>query len=216
MDGSGLLQAILMINVFFIGIITAIAVRHAYAHFKPQNNEPEKSHPQTPVIHISPEIRDKILQKAQNNFQDVLDRSAVNLEHDLTTTVNQINHQLEKMSSSITASEMQKYNSSLEQLRNQMETLLKQAQAEIVKHQENLTANLNTKQSELEQKLEASIEAEKQSLVQAIDTKLADAVSSFLIDTLGHNVDLGAQHSYLISMLEEHKEEIKKGVTDEN
>ena len=56
---------------------------------------------------------------------------------------------------------------------------------------------------------------EKEKLIQQIDTRLADAVTSFLIETLGHNVDLGAQNKYLIEMLEEHKPELIKGVKDE-
>ena len=35
------------------------------------------------------------------------------------------------------------------------------------------------------------------------------------LDTLQHNVDLGAQNSYLIATLEEHKNDFKKGVSDE-
>ena len=57
--------------------------------------------------------------------------------------------------------------------------------------------------------------AEKQQLIAQIDTKLADAVTSFLVETLGHNVDLGAQSDYLISVLDEHKAEFTKRVTDE-
>jgi hypothetical protein len=44
---------------------------------------------------------------------------------------------------------------------------------------------------------------------------LADAVASFLIETMQHNVDLGAQSTYLTTMLEEHKTELTKGIIDE-
>jgi hypothetical protein len=43
---------------------------------------------------------------------------------------------------------------------------------------------------------------------------LGDAVASFLIDTLQHEVDLGAQTNYLIKTLDEHKDELKKEVDD--
>jgi hypothetical protein len=48
-----------------------------------------------------------------------------------------------------------------------------------------------------------------------MDTKLADAVTSFLMETLQHNVDLGAQSAYLTAMLDEHKDELVKGVKHE-
>ena len=58
----------------------------------------------------------------------------------------------------------------------------------------------------------AEITAEKEVLIKLANAKLADAVASFLIETLGHNVDLGAQSAYLTEMLEEHKDEILKGI----
>ena len=57
--------------------------------------------------------------------------------------------------------------------------------------------------------------AEKEQLAKLMDTKLADAVASFLMETLPHNVDLGAQSAYLTSMLEEHKAELVREVAGE-
>jgi antitoxin component of RelBE/YafQ-DinJ toxin-antitoxin module len=54
-------------------------------------------------------------------------------------------------------------------------------------------------------RIDQELTAERQKLVTQIDTKLADAVASFLNETLQHNVDLGGQTEYLLSMLEEHK-----------
>ena len=52
-------------------------------------------------------------------------------------------------------------------------------------------------------------------MIQQIDTRLAEAVTSFLIETLQHNVDLGAQSAYLTAQLEEHKADFIKEVADE-
>jgi F0F1-type ATP synthase membrane subunit b/b' len=68
---------------------------------------------------------------------------------------------------------------------------------------------------ELKAKMEQEIAAEKQRLVRQIDAKLADAVGSFLLETLRHNVDLGSQKDYLVAMLEEHKADFIKEVGDE-
>jgi hypothetical protein len=59
------------------------------------------------------------------------------------------------------------------------------------------------------------VAAERQALIQQMETKLADGVASFLTETLQHNVDLGAQTAYLTAMLEEHKDELTKGLKDE-
>ena len=71
-------------------------------------------------------------------------------------------------------------------------------------------------QQEMKAKLSAEVVAEKERLIAQIDTKLGDAVTSFLIETLQYDVDLGAQTVYLTQMLETHKEEFKKGISNEN
>jgi hypothetical protein len=58
------------------------------------------------------------------------------------------------------------------------------------------------------------VAAEKQKMIELMDTKLADAVGSFLVETLQHNIDLGAQTAYLTAQLEEHKAELVKGVSE--
>lgn len=92
--------------------------------------------------------------------------------------------------------------------------------AKLAEYQSLLEAELakaQTKQTELytqmEAKLTEEMAAKKQFLSSQLDTKLADAIGSFLTETLGKNVDLGAQTSYLTAMLEEHKDELKQEVT---
>ena len=70
----------------------------------------------------------------------------------------------------------------------------------------------SAKQAELEAKLEAEMLKRRDAYAAQLDTKLSDAVAAFLADTLGHNVDLGAQTSYLVSQLEAHKDELIKEV----
>ncbi len=121
---------------------------------------------------------------------------------------------------------MERYRIQLEQIRKEAATAIGSAQDEISKHQTELKAALEAEQTEARAKLSEEITAEKQRLVQEImaekqqllsqiDTKLADAVASFLIETMGHNVDLGAQSAYLTSLLEEHKADFKREVSNE-
>jgi hypothetical protein len=39
-----------------------------------------------------------------------------------------------------------------------------------------------------------------------------DVVSSYIIESLGNRVDLGAQSAYIFDMLHEHKDEIKRDI----
>jgi len=216
MSPTTFLQIFLLVNVFLIGAIFATALRHAYAHFRPRQHEIEKPHqPTAQVVRLPLEVKEHLLQTAQINFQSVLDHSNAELEHDLKATVDQLNNRLEKMGVDIVNDEMRRYRMDLDQLRKQTEANISGAQTEITQHQADLKSKIDQRRAELESKLQEEINIEKQFLIQQFDTKLADVVISFLTETLGHNIDLGAQSAYLMSMLEEHKSELIKGINDE-
>ena len=196
------LQLFLILNVFIIGALSATAVRHAWAHFRPAPAKPQK--PVQQPVHIPPEIKERMLAKAQADFKAVLDRSALELENDLQRTTTGLNKQLEKLGNDVIENETQRYETMLEQLRTQAETVITTAQADINDHQTDLKA-----------KLTSNVTAEQERLIAQIDTKIADAVTSFLTETLQHNIDLGAQTPYMLATLEEHKAELIKGISDE-
>ena len=196
------LQLFLLLDVFFMGALAATAARHAYAHFRPP--PPEKPPSPSANTHLPAAVRERLLQASQANFQAVLDHSAAELQHDLETTSVRINKLLEQLGTNIVGNELENYRLELTQLRKKAEVGMGAIKAEVAKHQ-----------AEIQAKLAHEMELEKQRLVQQIDTKLADAVGSFLIETLQHNIDLGAQSPYLTSMLEEHKTDFVKEVADE-
>lgn len=199
------LQLFLLLDVFLMGALTATAIRHAYAHFRPAKPpEPETAHSSAQSTHMPAATREHLLEVAQTNFQKVLDRSASQLEHDLEATAARLNKTLEQLGTVVVGNELEHYRKELTQLRKQAEASVDGIRTEITKHQ-----------AELKDNLAKEMEAEKQMLIKQIDTKLADAVGSFLIETLQHNVDLGAQSPYLIAMLEEHKADFVKEVGDE-
>lgn len=226
MTGQTLLQLFLYLNVFLVGAAVAIGLQHAYAHFRPPHPHPDADKPHPPATtapggHLPPAVKERILQTSQANFQAVLDRSAADLQHDLRATSAELNKLLDKLGSQIVNSEMVRFRSQLDQLREQAETAIGGAQAGISQHQAELKAKLEAEEANLRAKLAEELAAEKQALVgqmaaeqqrlvQQIDTKLADAVASFLMETLQHNVDLGAQSQYLTAMLEEHKADFKR------
>lgn len=103
----------------------------------------------------------------------------------------------------------------LVQRETELTSTLKARELKLAEHQATLEDELTkrqeshaAKQAELEQKLEAEMQKRREAYVTQLDTKLGDAVAAFLTDTLGHNVDLGAQTSYLVAQLEAHKDEL--------
>lgn len=207
------LQVFLAINIFIIGVVLTLAIQHAYAHFKPQPKSIKKTTDQS--MHLPNAIREHLLEQSQAKFQAVLDRSSKELEHDLQIVTERIDKQIDKFSTAIVNDETKRYRDSLDKLRKQTESSMLNAEVEIAKHQVEIEAKLAERQKELEGKMEAEISAEKARRIAQIDSKLSDAVSSFLIETLGHNVDLGAQNEYLMKLLDENKAELIKSINNE-
>lgn len=204
MAGSTLLEIFIYLQVFIIGVLAAIAFRHARAHYRPDSHEPETPLPPLPDAELPPEVKQRLLQASEAQFQLVLKHSADQLQGDLRLSATQINNLVNRLAAEIVSGELERYRVELGQLRNQANTQMGAIGAEVDKHK-----------AEIEARLDQEVAAEKQRLIQQIDTKLADAVASFLMETLQHNVDLGNQNAYLVSMLEEHKADLIKGVSDE-
>ena len=80
----------LLFDVFLAGAIAATALRHAYAHFRPQEHDLEKAHAAAQNGHLPPSVREKLLEEAQANFRAVLDRAAKDLQQDLESTAGEI------------------------------------------------------------------------------------------------------------------------------
>lgn len=210
---SLILQIFLLVNVFLIGVLTAIGVRSAYAHFRPAKDAPKLA-PQTLDVALPTATKEQLLKEANDKFHDVVDHSAYEFQHSLRATATQLNTQLEHLGGEIVSNEMNRYRLSLDELREQAKAAFMSAEGDITAHQAELEKALDERRKQLEAKMAEEIAAEKAKLVKQMDAHLSDAVVSFIIETLGHNVDLGAQTAYLTSVLEENKEQLKKEVTD--
>lgn len=206
------LFAFLLINVAILGAAITLAIQHAYAHFNPKA---KKAPTADPLPKMLPEMKKQLLQEAEDRFRRQIEASTAQLEKDIEKTTVELSGHVTKVGGQIIETEMKRYRDSLEALRLQTEQLIKQAQAGVAQHQTELNDRYTQAKDELNQKLKADIEAERQRLIQQADTKLSDAVVSFLMETMQHDVDLGAQTDYIISVLDSHKDEIVKEISSE-
>ena len=199
-----MLEILLIITCVAIGALAVIAVQHALAHFRPQEHDAEHVHAHvTPQGgHLPPAVREQLLADAKKDFERVLRQSALELSQDLQSTATEIKQKVQELGTDAVAKELENYRAKIAELQQQTETTVGTMHQEITSHQEDLKA-----------KMTEAVAAEKQHMIEQMDTKLADAVTSFLTETLQHEVDLGAQTTYLTKMLEEHKAELTKGVT---
>ncbi|HLG90959.1 MAG TPA: hypothetical protein VI336_02245 [Candidatus Saccharimonadales bacterium] len=193
----------LIIDVFILGFLAAIAARHARAHFRSERHRPETQQP-VANFDLPPDVKERLTHESQAQFQSVVTHSSAELEHQLKDSASQINSLIKSFATDIVESEMQRYREELDRLRARADAEMGGLREEMAKHE-----------TELKAKMAAEIEAEKGRLIKQIDTKLADAVTSFLTEALGRNIDLGNQTEYLLSLLEEHKAELIKEVGNE-
>lgn len=95
----------------------------------------------------------------------------------------------------------------------ELESALTERKVSLAKIQTELETTLETRRRELEATLADEMSRKRAFLAAQLEEKLSSAVSSFLLESLQHSVDLGAQTPYLTALLEEHKSELIAGVT---
>jgi hypothetical protein len=188
------LQLFLLLDVLLIGIVGAIAMRHAKAHFGRQISEPSPANHEPVAAEIPPAVKRRMIEAAELRFQNSLNKTSKQLESDLDATATRINKLLDHQVTGVVSTELAQYRAQLAKLRSETEASFGAASKEIVEHQ-----------ASLRQAMESAVAKEQTALIEQLDKKLSDAVTSFLMETLGHNVDLGNQAEYLTSLLEEHK-----------
>jgi F0F1-type ATP synthase membrane subunit b/b' len=198
------LGVFLLLDVFVMGLLTSLAIRHGYAHFRPLKHDAEKSNLAAMNETLPPALKEHLLKSSQEQFQTMLNHSVDQLHQNLESTSEQINNLIKRLATEVVSDELAHYRQDLAKLHEQAEKDFGGIKKEMDDHQ-----------VELKARAAQEIETEKQRLIKQIDTKLADAVGSFLTETLQHNVDLGSQASYLLEVLEEHKADFMKEVADE-
>lgn len=201
---SSSMEIFLLVDAFLVGIVATLAVRHGLAHFRPHLHDAEHIHKADQSVHLPPTVREKLLAEAEAHFRSVVDQAAKDLQKDLDGTAEDIKKQVEKLGDEAETKELEHYKATVVQLQEKTKGDISDIDKELADQKAQLKAQFSQ-----------DLEAEKQRLLAQMDTKLADAVGSFLLDTLQHNVDLGAQMPYLMSVLEEHKTELAQGVVDE-
>jgi len=198
-------EIFLLADVFLIGIVTAIAAQHAMAQRRSSTRvvvTPEAPDSQQSV-QLPASVKERLIEASKAHFKQALEHSATELQHELKSTTNQLNDQLEKLGREVFAHEMERYRLDMEQLRKRADGVIGGAQAEIVEQQ-----------AQLRLRLAEDMAAEEQRLREQLDAKLGDAVVAFLTETLGNEVDLGAQMPYIMAALENHKADITRGVSE--
>lgn len=207
-----ILTVFLLVNAFVIGVLVVLGAQYLLAHKRGKAALAPLSRQE---VSLPPEIRERLLQAAELDFQNVLAKTGNELQREQTMLADQLNSRLDELGTAIVDDEMKRYRAKLDELRSRAERNLAGAHAETEAHQNEIDATLEKTRSEIEAQLRKDAEGDREKLRAQLDMKLSDAVVAFLMETLTHNIDIGAQHNYLLSQLEEHKQELIDGVVAE-
>lgn len=193
------LEIFLLVNLVVIGYL----INEFVGHFWARHHKATPTQVETPLS-LSPETRAKLDQELIDKYRTALTAAAHVMQQDLSGTSVQLKGEVQTLAEGTIKQELEEYRASMQKLRQESMALLS-----VVQH------HIDEERTKMEAELQKEAAAERERLAKALDTKLNQAITSFLIETLQHNVDLGAQSAYLTKMLEEHKAELIKEVTNE-
>lgn len=142
-----------------------------------------------------------VKKQAHKDLLEVTKTVSERFHANLDKTVDQVVSNINDITSTQLSQEFEKYQVSLQALREQSIT-------EFTKLQKELDIRKQTVFAELD-KLVAAEHAKR---AEEFAGRLGDVVSAYLVEALGNQVDLGAQTSYIFAALEQHKDQIKKDI----
>ena len=171
------------------------------------------------------EITDKLTSR-QNELETELVDKINGLEQELVTRQAELQNELNERQAELEAQlakhhaelrtgfdeRQRKIEAELTRHQDELEIALKERETSLAKLQTEIDNDLFSRRQQLETQLAEELAKKRAFLASQLETKLSDAVSSFLLEAMQHNIDLGAQAPYLSAMLEEHKAELVEGV----
>ena len=229
------MQIFLLVNALILGALLMAAFLFFRAHrLSKKETEREKLQPLMPHA-----TWQKIVSDAEKEYNKTIRQATTELQKELRSNTTTLHKKATAISIKIINEEFSRYKNDLAKIHRESADMLQSTSKDIAKQSIDMRNNLITKQNIVELRLnEQQARLEKQLLdqqqnsvarqaaldleidkiaatkqqqrLQQIDTRLNDAVTSFLIENLGADVDLGAQLPHLLNTLEQNKEDIKK------
>lgn len=150
-------------------------------------------------IKVTQPTAEELEAKLKSAYETQITASVQVFGEDLKGTSARLGEQVSRLTTTVIEEELTAYQKTLEEVR-----------ASATQAMEQIRAAVEQQRIELRQGMEADLAAEKARLADKFNAKLGDVVSSYIAESLGGGVDLGAQMDYVIASLEAHKDDIKK------
>ena len=198
------LQLVLVIGLIAMVIINAVSLWWAMRLNHQLHNRPQPKVYEVKInaYDVMADIDIATVEKlARQQLAKAAGEASLRFKKSLDNTVDQMSVKIGDMASNSLSGEFEKYQISLQALRDQS-----------IQEFSKLQKELDDRRTQLTEHLDKVIQTEGEKRLAALDTRMNDVVSSYLIESLGNQVDLGAQSAYIFKTLEKHKEEIKKDI----
>lgn len=158
-----------------------------------------KSSAAPPPVRVSEPTAAELETKLKAAYEAKIGEATVTFGTDLQATSTRLSEQVSRLTTTVIEEELEAYQKTLEEVRHVATQAMEQIH-QAVEHQ----------RVELRDGMEVELAAEKKLLADKFDAKMGDVVSSYISESLGSGVDLGAQMQFILTSLEAHKEEIRK------
>lgn len=150
-------------------------------------------------LRVAQPTAEELDRRLREAYSAEIDRATKTFGTDLAATSTRLSEQVSRLTTTVIEEELEAYQNTLQQVREVAAQAMDQIHATVEKQR-----------VELRHGMEAELAAEKQRLADKFDAKFGDVVSSYISESLGSGVDLGAQMQFILTNLEDHKEEIRK------
>ncbi len=204
------LQVTLVIALIAMALINAGTLIWAWHLSNQLKSRPTPPTPKIYEVHIDntkvfSEIdMGEVEKQARAELAESAHNAASQLHEAVKRTVEQVAMHVDETTQNTINQELEKYHVSLQALREQSITEFSKMQQD-----------LDQKRIRMTEALERVAKAELGRRVAQFDDRLNDVVSSYIVESLGGQVDLGAQLPHILQNLQNHKDDIKRDILDE-
>lgn len=144
----------------------------------------------------------EVQKRADDQLVHAVQMASQRLEESVNKGVEQLAAHVSDVASDSIRQEFDKYQASLRALNNQT-----------VDEFAKIQTDLEQQRAELVKQLQTEIAQERDRRLAHFNDRINDVVSSYLAETLGGRVDLGAQMPFILESLQKHKEDIKRDIS---
>lgn len=214
--------AIVLTTVVVINLILWLVALSEHA--KNRKNTAHIVAAKTPADDVlDPGVQEEIQKLAKTKLEESVDRTAKKLAGDLTATSSKLTGDVQAAATKLTQSlnaAADSVGNSMTSMTDQMledelaayRSLLGDARNQMKENLASVHEAMEAQRTKAEEEVRAEIREEKAELMGKFDNKLAEVLAAYLVESLGQNVDLGAQTKYIFNMLNEHKKQLKEDI----